>query len=224
MAKFAKNSIMKIGILGSGIVGRTLGTAFLKEGYEVMLGTRDISKPAVQEWLTDNSDAKVGLFKDCASFGEILVLATSGKGTLDMIQLAEPSNFSDKVIIDATNPIDTSSPEQGVMKFFTNTHNSFLEELQKNLPEAKLVKAFNSVGSALMYQPDFDGIKPTMFICGNNAEAKLQVSKILEQFGWEAEDMGSAVSARAIEPLCILWCIPGFLHNQWSHAFKLLKK
>lgn len=224
MHNFTKNSIMKIGILGSGIVGRTLGTAFLKEGYEVMLGTRDISKPSLQDWQKENLAAKIGLFKDCASFGETLVLATSGKGTLDMIQLAESSNFSGKVIIDATNPIDASSPEQGVMKFFTNPNNSFLEELQMLLPEAKLVKAFNSVGSALMYQPDFGGMKPTMFICGNNVEAKIQVSKILEQFGWETEDMGSAVSARAIEPLCMLWCIPGFLHNQWSHAFKLLKK
>lgn len=99
-----------------------------------------------------------------------------------------------------------------------------MEELQKNVTDAHFVKAFNSVGSAFMVNPDFGGVKPSMFICGNNENAKDQVKKILEVFGWEVEDMGKAEAARAIEPLCMLWCIPGFLNNQWSHAFKLLKK
>jgi len=99
-----------------------------------------------------------------------------------------------------------------------------MEELQSAFPEANFVKAFNSIGSALMVNPNFGRIKPTMFICGNNAGAKSQAVEILDKFGFEVEDMGGAEAARAIEPLCILWCIPGFLRNQWSHAFKLLKK
>jgi predicted dinucleotide-binding enzyme len=92
------------------------------------------------------------------------------------------------------------------------------------IPEAKLVKAFNSVGNAFMYKPDFGGIKPTMFICGNDEEAKKTVTSILDSFGWETEDMGKSNAAGSIESLCILWCIPGFIHNRWTHAFKLLKK
>jgi hypothetical protein len=99
-----------------------------------------------------------------------------------------------------------------------------MEQLQAAFPNAHFVKAFSSVGNALIVNPDFGGIKPTMFICGNDANAKKEVSKILDRFGFEVEDMGGVEAARAIEPLCILWCIPGFLRNQWMHAFKLLKK
>lgn len=99
-----------------------------------------------------------------------------------------------------------------------------MEQLEILLPEAKLVKAFNSVGNAFMYKPDFNGEKPTMFICGNDEDAKKSVTAILDAFGWETAHMGKAESARALESLCILWCIPGFLNNQWTHAFKLLKK
>lgn len=110
-----------------------------------------------------------------------------------------------------------------MLKFFTNLDESLLERLQREFPGAHLVKAFNSVGNTRMVNPAFANGKPTMFICGNDAEAKRTVTRVLDQFGWETEDMGMAEAARAIEPLCMLWCIPGFLHNQWSHAFKLLK-
>jgi predicted dinucleotide-binding enzyme len=99
-----------------------------------------------------------------------------------------------------------------------------MEQLQKQFTEARLVKAFNSVGAPFMVNPEFEGGKPTMFICGNDEDAKKTVARILDQFGWESADMGGAESARAIEPLCMLWCLPGFLRNEWSHAFKLLKK
>ncbi|HRG92864.1 MAG TPA: DNA-binding protein, partial [Chitinophagaceae bacterium] len=121
-------------------------------------------------------------------------------------------------------PIAAVPPEEGVLKYFTSLEDSLMERLQKIIPDAKLVKAFNSVGNAFMYKPAFKDGVPTMFICGNDAAAKHTVTGILSRFGWETEDMGAAVSARAIEPLCILWCIPGFTKNQWSHAFKLLKK
>lgn len=216
---------MKIGILGSGIVGRVLGTAFIAEGHEVMLGTRNVQKEDVVQWLSKNPEAKAGSFEETAIFGEIIVLAMSGDVSEEVIKNSGIENFNDKVVIDATNPIDhTRPPVNGVLPYFTTMDESLMERLQKLLPDAKLVKAFNSVGNGFMYKPGFNGQAPTMFICGNNEEAKKTVSKILDSFGWETEDMGMVESARAIEPLCILWCIPGILRNQWTHAFKLLKK
>src|SRR5437867_1105110 len=114
-----------------------------------------------------------------------------------------------------TNPISDEPPEDGVVLFFTSANDSLLERLQKAFPDAKLVKAFNSVGNALMVNPVFAGTKPTMFYCGNDAKAKADVARIIEQFGWEPADMGTAKAARAIEPLCQLWCIPGFRENRW---------
>ncbi len=214
---------MKIGILGSGIVGRVLATAFLKEGYEVMLGTRDISKAEVVKWKAENPRGQTGTFSETAAWGEWLVLAMSGLVAEDAIRLAGTGNFSGKIVIDATNPIAAAPPDNGVLHFFTGLDISLMEKIQQLLPEAKLVKAFNSVGNAFMYKPAFAGGPPTMFICGNDEEAKKSVTALLESFGWETEDMGRMEAARAIEPLCMLWCIPGFLRNQWSHAFKLLK-
>src|SRR5690348_9560406 len=215
---------MKIGILGSGMVGKTLATAFLKESHAVMMGTRDTSKADVMEWKSRNPSARTGSFAETAAFGELLVLATKGTITPDVIKLAGEKNFSAKTVIDATNPIADARPVNGVIQFYTDINQSLMERLQKLLPDAKLVKAFNSVGNALMYKPDLPGGPPTMFICGNDDQAKLTASDILKSFGWEVEDMGKAEAARAIEPLCILWCIPGFLSNEWSnHAFKLLK-
>lgn len=215
---------MKIGIIGSGIVGRVLASAFLKEGNEVMLGTRDVSKPDVIKWKEENANGQTGSFKDVASFAEIIVLATGGSVTADAINLAGKENFSGKIVIDATNPIAAAPPVNGVLKFFTSLDDSLMERIQAQIPDAKIVKAFNSVGNAFMYKPDFGGIKPTMFICGNDNEAKRKVTAILDSFGWETEDMGKIEAARAIEPLCILWCIPGLSGGSWTHAFKLLKK
>jgi len=215
---------MKIGIMGSGIVGRVLAAAFLKEGNEVMLGTRNINKEEVQKWAAANPDAKLGAFDATAEFGEIIVLAIGGSVAEDAIKLAGIEKFSGKIVIDATNPLSAQPPVNGVLSFFTGPGESLMEKIQDILPAARIVKAFNSVGNALMYKPDYNGIKPSMFICGNDEDAKRRVTKILDAFGWETEDMGKAEAARAIEPLCILWCIPGILHNQWTHAFKLLKK
>lgn len=214
---------MKIGIIGSGIVGRVLATAFLKEGHEAMLGTRDTSKDDVVKWKNENSGGKTGTFEETARFGELLVLATAGSVVEEVIRMAGISHFNNKVVIDATNPIAAAPPENGVLKFFTSLDESLMERIQRLIPGAKLVKAFNSVGNAFMYKPQFPGGTPTMFICGNDADAKNTVTALLTDFGWETEDMGMLQSARAIEPLCILWCIPGILRNQWTHAFKLVK-
>jgi len=215
---------MKVGIIGSAAVGQALGKAFLTEGYEVMIGTRDTSKESVIKWQKANPIAKVGSFTETAKFGDLIVLAVSGDVAQKAVELAGKENFSNKVVIDTTNPIAKAPPENGVLKYFTSLDRSLMEDLQKLLPDAKFVKAFNSVGNAVMYKPKFSEGTPTMFICGNDDGAKKIVTDILSSFGHETEDMGKAEAARAIEPLCMLWCIPGFLRNQWTHAFKLLKK
>jgi 8-hydroxy-5-deazaflavin:NADPH oxidoreductase len=214
---------MKVGIIGSGEVGQVLANAFLSEGNEAMIGTRNTSKEEVVKWKKENPKGQVGSFAEAAKFGELIILATKGSKIEDAIKQAGLANFSNKVVIDATNPVADAPPDNGVLKLFTTLDESLMERIQKLIPEAKLVKAFNIVGNAFMYKPKFPGGTPTMFICGNDEKAKKTVTGILTSFGWETEDMGFAQSTRAIEPLCILWCIPGMLRNQWTHAFKLLK-
>jgi len=213
---------MKIGILGSGVVAQTLGAGFLQHGYEVMAGTRDQTKLA--EWATIHPKAFLGSFGDAAGFGEVVVLAVKGSASANALRSAGAARLAGKVVIDTSNPIADAPPSNGVLRFFTNHDVSLMEQLQREFPGARFVKAFNSVGSSQMVNPEFGGTRPTMFICGNDDSAKKTVAKILEKFGWETADMGTAEGARAIEPLCMLWCIPGFTRNEWTHAFKLLRQ
>jgi len=213
---------MKIGIIGSGPVGRVLARAFKAEGHNVVLGTRNISKEEVVKF-NKETGIPIATFEDTAKHGELIVLATKGTAIEEAIKLAGVKNLSGKVVIDTTNPIADAPPTNGVLHFFTSLEESLMERIQKQIPDAKVVKAFNIVGNPFMYKPDFPGGKPTMFICGNDDDAKKTVTDILTVFGHETEDLGKVEAARAIEPLCILWCIPGFLHNQWMHAFKLLR-
>jgi predicted dinucleotide-binding enzyme len=212
----------KVGILGSGDVGKTLAKGFLKHGYQVAIGTDHAEKLA--EFKRENPQIETVTFEQAAQSGDIVVLCVKGTIAEKIIEKVK-RHLSGKTVIDTTNPIADAPPENGVLKFFTSLEESLVERLQKIAPDAQFVKAFNSIGSGLMINPDFrDNTKPTMFICGNNDDAKKKVYEILEKFGFEIEDMGKAESARAIEPLCMLWCIPGFLRNEWAHAFKLLKK
>ena len=211
---------MNIGIIGSGEVAKALAAGLMKHGHRVMLGTRDTAK--LVTWAESHSGAKVGSFADAANYGQAVVLAVKGAAALEALDLAGAESLSGKTVMDTTNPIAPEPPVNGVLKYFTGPNESLMERLQAACPSANFVKVFNSVGNKQMVNPDYPGGKPTMFICGNNAAAKQTVTRILDQFGWEPLDLGAAEAARAIEPLCILWCIPGFLTNEWTHAFKVL--
>ena len=213
---------MNVGILGSGDVAKALASGFLGKGHSIVMGTRD--PPKLADWIAQHRGARAGSFSEAARFGEVVVLAVKGTVALEALSAASAANVAGKVIIDATNPIADAPPANGVLKFFTGPDESLMERLQREFAGARFVKAFNSVGHDLMVDPRFREGRPTMFICGNDDTAKETVQSILDQFGWETADMGKAVAARAIEPLCMLWCIPGFLRNEWSHAFKLLRQ
>jgi predicted dinucleotide-binding enzyme len=213
---------MKIGIIGSGVVGQTLAAGFLKHGHEVEIGTRDPAK--LKDWSAKHPGARIKPFAEAAAFGDAVVLAVAGQVALEAVKLVGPKALSGKTVIDACNPIGGGAPVNGVLSYFTTYTDSLMERLQKAYPEAHFVKAFNSVGNGQMVNPQFAGGRPTMFICGNDAGAKKTVGGILDQFGWDTEDMGAVEAARAIEPLCMLWCIPGVGKGDWSpHAFKLLR-
>lgn len=211
---------MKVGVLGSGDVAKTLAAGFVATGHSVMLGTRTSTKLA--EWARQNPTIEIDSFANAAKFGEVVVLAVKGTAAQLALRSATATNLAAKIVIDATNPIADEPPTNGVLKFFTTLEESSMERLQREFVDTRFVKAFNSVGSVRMFRPTFKDGRPTMFICGNSDDAKRTVGKILDQFGWDTADMGKAESARAIEPLCMLWCIPGFLRNEWMHAFKLL--
>ncbi|HET7789803.1 MAG TPA: NAD(P)-binding domain-containing protein [Gemmatimonadales bacterium] len=213
---------MKIGILGSGDVAKALAKGFAGRGDEVKLGTRDSKKLA--DWLkTAGPKASVGSFADAAKFGELVVLATLWTGTENAIKLADPTNFAGKVVIDATNPLDFS---RGMPPRLALGHtDSGGEQIQRWLPDARVVKAFNIVGHAHMVHPQFPGGPPDMFIAGNDAAAKETVNGILKSFGWQGSiDVGGIEGARLLEPLCILWVIYGATTGGWNHAFKMVKK
>jgi predicted dinucleotide-binding enzyme len=212
---------MKVGVLGSGDVAKVLASGFLKHGHQVMIGSGTPAKLA--DWAAKNPAGSTGTFAAAAAFGELLVLAVKASAAAGVLRLAGEQNINGKTVVDANNPIADAPPDHGVLRFFTTYNESLMEQLQREFPDVNFVKAFNSVGAAFMIDPQFPGGKPTMFICGNNEDAKKTVGKILDQFGWEAADMGTVESARAIEPLCMLWCLPGLLRNEWTHAFKLLK-
>jgi len=209
-------------VIGSGDVGRALADGFLEHGYEVMRASRDPAK--LDAWKANAvAGASTGTFEQAALWGDLVVLAVKGTAAESAVALCGAANLAGKTVIDATNPIADAPPVNGVLSFFTGLDDSLMERLQRLAPKAHFVKAFSCVGNALMVHPDFGGIKPSMFICGNDEGAKAEVGRVLDEFGWETADMGAAEAARAIEPLCILWCIPGFARNEWSHAFKLLR-
>src|SRR5579863_2780637 len=206
----------KIAVLGSGQVGQVLADGFLKHGHEVMRGSRQPDKLAA--WKSGaGSKASVGSFAEAAKWGDAALLAVKGSAAVAVLEQAGVANLAGKLVMDATNPIADAPPQNGVIRYFTDLNESLMERLQKKAPDAHFVKVFSSVGSGFMVNPKFPGGPPTMFICGNDKGAKGEVKKVLEHFGWEAADMGAIEAARAIEPLCMLWCIPGLMQNSWTH-------
>ena len=214
--------MQRIGVLGSGNVGTVLANGFLKHGYAVVRGSREPAK--LGDWLEQaGPNARTGTFADAARAAEIVVLAVKGEAAESVLELAGAEALAGKVVIDTTNPIAASPPVNGVLRYFTTLEDSLMERLQRRVPAARFVKAFSIVGNALMVDPKLPGGPPTMFICGNDGAAKRDVTGILERFGWLTDDLGSVEAARAIEPLCILWCIPGFQGRGWTHALKMLR-
>jgi 8-hydroxy-5-deazaflavin:NADPH oxidoreductase len=212
----------KYAVLGSGQVGQVLADGLLALGHEVMRASRDPTKLAA--WLRNaGPKASTGTFAEAARWGEQVVLAVKGSAAEQALELAGVDNLAGKVVMDATNPIADAPPQNGVLRFFTTLDEALMERLQRKAPAARFVKAFSCVGSPFMVHPQFPGGPPSMFICGNDEGAKAAVRALLTELGWETVDMGKVEAARAIEPLCILWCIPGLTGNRWTHAFKLLQ-
>jgi predicted dinucleotide-binding enzyme len=233
---------MKVGIFGTGGVGRTLASKFVSEGNsqrdafaEVMIGTRNVEETldktepdgmgsqSYKEWQKNNPKVKLGTFANTAKFGELIILATFGDATKNAIDLAGKENFSNKVVIDTTNPLDFS---KGVPPGFTATlGNSLGEQIQKHIPQAKVVKAFNTIGAHIMISPKREEGDPDFFLAGNDEKAKNQVREIAKKWGWkEVVDLGDISMSYWLESLAMIWIYYGFKYNGWSHAFKLLKK
>jgi len=209
---------MKIGILGSGDVAKSLASGFLGRGDTVMLGTRDPTK--LVDWLSEaRGEAHAGSFPDAAEFGEIVVLATLGTATVSVLEAAGPASFGNKIVIDATNPLghDGAAPHLTI-----GFDDSLGERVQRALPDARIVKAFNTAGNGTFVRPDVAGGPPTMFIAGDDDGAKRSVAEILHDFGWESADLGGIVASRYLEPMCMAWVAYGRTHGTWTHAFKLL--
>lgn len=215
---------MKVGILGSGDVAKALGTGFVTLGHEVRLGSRTADNPKTVEWANEtNGKGSTGTFADAAAFGEVVVLATMGVATVDVILLAGAAHFDGKVVIDVTNPLSFTG--QGPPTLAFGHSSSAGEENQKAIPRARVVKAFNIVGNTLMFRPKLPGGPPDMFICGNDAAAKKTVEKILHDFGWPSVlDIGGIEGSRELEALCVLWVKSAMGLGDFNIAFKLLRK
>ena len=213
---------MKIGIIGSGDVAQTLASGYLAKGYEVKLGTRSPEK--LDDWRASaGENASVGSFADAARFGEVVFICAAGAAALQALELAGAENFQGKTVIDVTNPLDFSA---GIPpKFAATVGDSLGERIQNALPAANVVKAFNTVNRTTMIDPHFGaGETATLFIAGNDENAKAETVKLAQEFGWNVEDLGGIEQAFFLEAFASLWVNYAFKHNTWTHAFKFLKK
>jgi len=214
---------MKVGIVGSGDVAKALGTGFIALGHEVKLGSRTPESEGLVAWRTKSgAHASTGTFSEAAAFGEVLVLSTHGVENENAIRLAGAKHFSGKIVIDTTNPLEFGPDHRPALAI--GWKDSAGERVQKLLPDAHVVKAFNTVGNAHMFKPNFPGGPPDMFYCGNDAGAKKKVAEWLKLFGWNPVDVGGIEGSRLLEPMCILWVTIGMSSGDWGIAFKLLHK
>jgi predicted dinucleotide-binding enzyme len=209
---------MKIGVIGSGHVGQTLAAGLKALGHEVHIGSREGNRLAE---FTASSGVAEGRFAEVAREAEVVIVALKGE-VAEAVVRSLAAELAGKPVLDTTNPIG-GAPEGGVIPYFTAANESLLERLQAAAPDAKLVKFFNSVGAGLMVQPKLPGGTPTMFLCGNDTDAKAVAAKLAASLGWNVEDVGSARAGHALEALCQIWCAPGFLRNDWAHAFAVLR-
>jgi predicted dinucleotide-binding enzyme len=214
---------MKVGILGTGQVARALGIGFVGAGHPVRFGTRDPHSDKASELVAAvGPAASIGTFADAAQFAEVAVLATAWSGTEQVIRAAGPDRLAGKVVVDVTNPLDFSKGAPPSLALgYTDSGG---EQVQRWLPAARVVKAFNIVGNASMVRPQFPGGPPDMFICGDDEAAKRTVTDVCTAFGWPVIDLGGMAAARYLEPLAMVWIAYGFRTNTWTHAFKLLRK
>jgi predicted dinucleotide-binding enzyme len=212
----------RIGVLGSGEVGRRLASGFAQCGHDVMIGSREPDKPELREWLAaEGAGATAGPFADTAAHGDLLVLAVLGNAAEEAIAQAGPANFGGKVVIDAMNPLDFSGgfpPKLSVCG-----EDSLGERVQRAIPDAKVVKAFNTIGNQFFFRPQFAEGLPTMLIAGDDADAKHTVADVLVDFGWpEPVDIGGIEGSRELEAICIAWVKIGGARGAWDHGFRLL--
>jgi len=214
---------MRIGVLGTGDVAKALGKGFIALGHEVKMGSRSASNEKALAWVKEmGAKASAGTFADAATFGEIVVLATLGVANASALDAAGPETLRGKIVIDATNPLDFSGGMPP--KLAVSGTDSGGERVQRQLPGAHVVKAFNTVGNALMFRPSLPGGPPDMFFCGDDEKAKQQVAGILQEFGWGVVDVGGIESSRYLEAMCIVWVLAAARTNNWNQAFKLLRR
>jgi predicted dinucleotide-binding enzyme len=214
---------MNVGILGTGDVGRALGRGFIALGHAVKIGARDARNAKALAWAREaGPNASAGAFGDAASFGDVVVLATRGVANESAITMAGRETFRGKILIDTTNPLDFSGGMPPTLAVSGNDSGG--EGVQRLLPETFVVKAFNTVGNAFMFRPEFPGGPPDMFICGNQDDAKAKVTTILKDFGWGVVDVGGIEGSRYLEPMCMVWVLSAMRAGNWNQAFKLLRK
>ncbi|MFC5270381.1 NADPH-dependent F420 reductase [Adhaeribacter terreus] len=215
----------KIGVLGTGMVGNTIGTKLVQLGYEVIMGSRTATNEKAIAWKEANGEkASAGTFEDAAKFGEIIFNCTKGEVALDVFKMAGPENFDGKTIIDIANPLDFSQGmPPSLIPQYSNT-NSLGEEIQKLLPKANVVKTLNIVNCEVMVDAKKSGGDPTMFMSGNSAEAKAEVKAILNQFNWnDIIDLGDITTARGTEMLLPIWLRTWMATGNGYFAFKIVQ-
>ncbi len=214
---------MEIGIVGSGDVARSLGAGFVAVGHRVCLGSRSPDSEALRAWKQRvGPPGSTGSFAEAAEFGDLLVLATHGVHNAEAIDGAGRTRFDGKVLIDTTNPLQFDAA--GTPTLAVSGTDSAGERVQRLVPAARVVKAFNIVGHAHMFRPRFVGGPPDMFYCGNDPSAKAEVDDLLHAFGWNPIDIGGIQGARMLESLCQLWLVAARALGSGDVAFRLLRK
>lgn len=216
---------MNIGVLGSGVVGKVMAAGIKDAGHDVMIGTRDPASGKLADWLEQaGKGVRVGTFSQTAAFGEVVVLVADWSHAKAVIDLAGPGNLKGKVVLDACNPLGPAQPGRPPELTLGHT-DSAGEQVQRWLPEARVVKWFNIVGNPQMINPDFGGDKPDMFICGNDDSAKVTANQLAQQLGWPPViDLGDISKSRYLEPMAMVWITHLVNTGNWNHAFKLLRK